>query len=385
MLPQLFKRTAKGAVQVWDIELEHGTGRYRMISGQLGGKMVVSEWTQAKPKNAGRANATTAQQQALIEVKAAWEKKRRDGYSETIEAANKSKAFQCMLATNYVTDKLRRRQALAAAKKGQLWSQPKLDGIRCLSMGSGLLTRKNRPILAAPHIHAALREVHSAYPGSVVDGELFNFDLRDDFNEIVSMCRRTARLTAADLEKSARMTQFWVYDCVGLGLPRDAVYEERYVQILKVIGGLSHPMVHVLSADLVTSEEEIDSFYEQYLGFGDEGQILRINGPYENKRSGLLQKRKDHEDEEFVVVDIEEGDGNRSGQAGRVFVRDKKSGVQSRANVKGDKAFRVQLLREKAKYIGGECTVRFNGRTPDGVPRFPRVLADGWWPGGRDL
>src|SRR3954471_20532249 len=98
MLATLYKRTATGAVQVWNIELEEGTGRYRMISGKLGGKMVTSVWTTPKPKNAGRANATTQLEQGQLEVRAAWEKKQRDGYALTPDAAHSSEAFQCMLA-----------------------------------------------------------------------------------------------------------------------------------------------------------------------------------------------------------------------------------------------------------------------------------------------
>ena len=45
---------------------------------------------------------------------------------------------------------------------------------------------------------------------------------------------------------------------------------------------------------------------------------------------------------------------------------------------------RLELLQFRGHYIGGEVTVRFNGRTPDGVPRFPRAVA--WFPGGeRDV
>ena len=58
--------------------------------------------------------------------------------------------------------------------------------------------------------------------------------------------------------------------------------------------------------------KELDEYYDTYMEFGYEGQIVRVNGPYENKRSKLLLKRKDFSDAEYLVIDINEGDGNRT-------------------------------------------------------------------------
>jgi hypothetical protein len=61
--------------------------------------------------------------------------------------------------------------------------------------------------------------------------------------------------------------------------------------------------------------EALDTWYEQWLEKGYEGQIIRIDGPYEQKRTKLLLKRKEFVDSEFVVLDILEGVGNASGGA----------------------------------------------------------------------
>ena len=37
--------------------------------------------------------------------------------------------------------------------------------------------------------------------------------------------------------------------------------------------------------------KELDEYYDTYMKFGYEGQIVRINGPYENKRSNRLNAK----------------------------------------------------------------------------------------------
>lgn len=383
-LDRLFKRTATGAIQVWEIEVEPNKGRYRTISGQLDGQKVTSEWTVAKPKNAGRANATTPQEQALLEAQAEWEKKQRDGYTLTIAEAKNATIFKPMLAEHYnrAEDNGRRKQAaLEAASDGKLFSQPKLDGVRFLAQASGAMSRANRPIVAVPHVLEALRPTFRVHPNLILDGELYNHDLRDDFNKIVSLVRKS-KPRPQDLAESAMKVKYFIYDCY---LPSDPLltYSQRQDLLWDAVGD-RHPegaVIAVVPTVYVNNEVEIDQAYLGYLGHGYEGQMLRIDGPYETKRSGYLLKRKEHDDGEYEVVFIGEGEGNRSGQAGYAIVRDKMSGVEFRANITGELALRLELLREAERFIGGDVTVRHNGRTPDGIPRFPRATT--WHPGGR--
>ena len=44
--------------------------------------------------------------------------------------------------------------------------------------------------------------------------------------------------------------------------------------------------------------------------------------PQKNKRSKLLLKRKDFSDAEYLVIDINEGDGNRTGTAKNLACKD---------------------------------------------------------------
>ena len=84
---KLYKRNVNGSTQVW--WQEQDGGRYRTHSGQLDGKITVSEWTQATPKNVGRANETSSEEQAQVEIEAAYVLKRKKGYRDELAAAER--------------------------------------------------------------------------------------------------------------------------------------------------------------------------------------------------------------------------------------------------------------------------------------------------------
>ena len=74
------------------------------------------------------------------------------------------------------------------------YSQPKLDGIRCIvrKEGDTLVgrTRNGKEIECIPHILKSLNGFFLAYPTAILDGELYNHDLRDNFNKITSLVRK---------------------------------------------------------------------------------------------------------------------------------------------------------------------------------------------------
>ena len=72
-LPTLYSRTSTGAIQIWTIIVEYDA--YRTVHGQLNGRLQTTEWTICKPKNEGKVNATTADEQALKDAKTLWKKK----------------------------------------------------------------------------------------------------------------------------------------------------------------------------------------------------------------------------------------------------------------------------------------------------------------------
>ena len=107
---------------------------------------------------------------------------------------------------------------------------------------------------------------------------------------------------------------------------------------------------------------------------GFEGQMVRVtDSPYQNKRSKNLLKRKEFIDEEFEVIDIEEGSGNRTGTVKHLVCKNK-NGKTFNSNVKGNFEYLEEILKNKKDYIGKLATIKFFQYTPDAVPRFPYAI-----------
>ena len=357
VFPTLYKRTSAGKVQIWFAEVDGE--RYRTTSGQQDGKKTTTEWTVAKPKNEGRANATTAAQQAVAEVEAEYEKKLARDYHMSLDRIDEAMRFKPMLASKWAD----RKEHVA----GQVHMQPKLDGMRCIAKADGLWSREGKPIYGAPHIFEQLQPLFDRYPDLIIDGELYNHDLKDDFNQIVSAAKKQ-KPTEEDLAVSREKLQYWVYD-----LPSQKAEFSQRTRVLQnmIYIGLDGDHSIIITPTLDTFAEDIDKIAAEYIEAGYEGAMVRLPGGYENKRSNTLIKWKEMQDEEFTIVDIQEGDGNRAGMAARVVLALGEDRTFS-AGLIGNVAYCKQLLADKDAHIGKKGTVVFQNYTPDGVPRFPK-------------
>ena len=96
--------------------------------------------------------------------------------------------------------------------------QPKLDGVRCLiQYDSGVVTaysRTGKVWKNIEHITLNLYKFFDKHPNIVLDGELYNHDFRDDFEQIISMVRKTTPTAEARI-KSRENVQFHCYDIVN--------------------------------------------------------------------------------------------------------------------------------------------------------------------------
>ena len=131
--------------------------------------------------------------------------------------------------------------------------------------------------------------------------------------------------------------------------------------------------IKIVETSKASNSDSLDIFYEEYLKDGYEGQMVRLNQGYENKRSKGLLKRKEFIDEEFKILRVVEGVGNRYGTAGYMEFQTKE-GRPFKSNIKGDFAYLRSLLVKKDKLVGQMATIKFFAYTPDKVPRFPYVI-----------
>jgi DNA ligase-1 len=370
---KLYKQTATGATQVWFQEINPAGDSFRTVSGQLNGKLVYSEWTVCTAKNIGKANGTTPQQQCQLEVEANYKKKLAQGnYKDSLDedSLSQDNYVKPMLAKKFGEDYT---PTSVDYTKGLVYSQPKLDGIRCIATQQGLFSRQGKSIVSAPHIHEALKPLFDKYPGLVFDGELYTDKLVNDFNKIISLTRKT-KPTIEDLKESRELIQYHVYDLVAAQKTTKASFADRYEFLDGLIAELNSDYVALVETKKVRDTRDLDELFQVYLEMGYEGQMVRLSTtPYENKRTKQLLKRKEFEEEEFLIHDIEEGTGNRSGMAGTIYLK-KQDGAVFGSGVRGNRDSYRELLQNKTKYIGTLASVRFQNYTPDGVPRFPVVV-----------
>ena len=383
-LPTLYKKTTIGKTQTWEIEVSGN--KFRTISGQADGKKITNNWTVCQGKNVGKKNATTGEEQALKEAEAKHKKKLEAGYHLNLKNISKKRFYEPMLAQDF-KNKNRQSEVMADLQQvdggtvGTVFSQPKLDGIRCIAMREGLFTRTGKEITAVPHISEALEPFFKLYPNATLDGELYNHAYKDDFNKIIHLVRKQ-NLTDEHLAESAEMIQYHIYDAPVIGngkwaMTEKDLYSDRTSKLdasFVNLGLEKEDCLVIVPTVEIHGREQLDRCYEDYIEAGYEGQMVRLDGPYENKRSPKLLKRKEFVDEEYKILGYEEGEGNRAGTI-KHFKFKNKDGKEFNSNVKGSFSYLTKLLEIADTLIGKDATIKYFNLTPDGVPRFPYVIA----------
>jgi DNA ligase-1 len=365
----LYKIDQKGKVRVWWIEYDEE--KYRTCSGILDGAIVESGWIYPSEKNVGRANSTTISEQVLSEIESKYTARKYQGkYHDSIEEAQTGAKFiECMLADKYNEKK---------HTVFPYFSQPKLDGVRCLVSEDIMQTRNGKTFVSSPHIQKELESFFEEYPDIILDGELYNHSLKDDFEKIISLARKT-KPKQKDIEESALMVEYHVYDFIS---PDNLPFEER-ISFLKEVLSDKYSMIKVVPTVLVEDQDQVEEKLGEYLELGYEGQMLREKGSlYDHRRSKNLIKHKTFEDEEFEIVDVIEGKGNWASYAKSIKIR-LPNGETQRSGMRGSFKNGEEILQNKDKYIGTEVTVRYQNKTADGKLRFPVVVA--FWKGKRDV
>lgn len=361
----LYKRDQKGKVRVWTIEVEGNA--YRTVSGLLDGEKVTSEWSYAHGKNTGKVNATTDEEQALRIAETLIRIRKEQGCHEKIEDIDKGKSFfQPMLASKWELVE----KKLKVDVENPIYIQRKLDGCRCIVSAEGMYSRNGKKWISAPHIFEKLQPLFEEYPDLILDGELYYHSDEDNFNEVISLIKKS-KPTEEDLKKSAELVQYWIYD-----LPSSAeTFSVRNLELKRLFEVhsdiLDNSFVRV-DTYRIRDKEEIQNYLEQFVSENYEGAIVRLDAEYECKRSKSLLKVKKFEDEEFKIIDIEEGRGNLAGKAGRIIVD--VDGIAVRAGLKFSHDDAAEIWANRSKYIGKTATIKYFNRTPDGSLRFPKCI-----------
>jgi DNA ligase-1 len=237
--------------------------------------------------------------------------------------------------------------------------------MRCIAKADGLWSREGKPILGVPHINECLTKLFEDNPDLILDGELYNHAFKDDFNSIISACKKQTP-TEEEKARARDVIQYHVYD-----VPSEGKFADRidYLQTLPFDSEHLHKV-----ETLMINIDHVDEFAASFIEDGYEGAMVRLNDLYENKRSKSLIKWKEMTDEEFPIVEVLEGEGGRAGIAASV-VCGLGDGSTFRAGIIGNVDFCREMLSEKDRYIGKLATIVFQNYTPDGKPRFAKFKA----------
>jgi len=245
--------------------------------------------------------------------------------------------------------------------------QPKLDGVRCLIQCDNsevkAYSRTGKEWKNIDHILFNLKPWFALNQDVILDGELYNHDLKDNFEKIISLVRKT-KPTAEDRLESAQHVEFHCYDIID----ETKTFEKRNNFIVQAVPR-NHYVTHV-KTQAVGSETLAKVVHQQNLDNGYEGSILRTNDVYKCGRSWNLRKFKNFHDDEALLLDWVEGKGKRVGTIGKFMAQD------SEGNIFGmpvmDKFDYLQKNFEEMKtWVGKLATFTYFERTNANSYRHP--------------
>lgn len=375
----LYKYDSKGKLRVWHMEREGS--KHRTVAGLEGGKLTESAWTQCVGKQ-----KRTDEEQAQFEIDADYTYQlAREYFLTPEEAEGGARFFKPMLAEKWkdigwagALKLLAKAGFVPKAGETGIYGEPKLDGFCCISQITGLTAREGPPIIAVPHISEALALFYEDFPEAPLHGELYNHDLKDDFESLSSILKKQKDITPEQFALAREMAQFHVYDWAAPHV-RDLVFSERKAALKRDLGpylAATGGVIRIVDAVPLTSDAHLEEHRIEQVELGYEGQMVKLDiGPYEQKRSKQNRKNKVFDDGEFDVVRIEAGVGNYAGYAKRVICwrpgADRSEGPNKDntfgAGIKGKRDASLELLLYADHKV---VTLRYFGLTKYGVPRM---------------
>lgn len=355
----LFKNH-NGTIGSWEGWTD-GANVHTMSYKKVGGN-PVSHVYMAKAKNVGRANMTTPDEQALLELDSKTRLKLDKGYVLKVEEAE-------VPATNSLgLPKPMLAQPFDKVKPEKIcWTtsvvQPKLDGHRALYKDGVLYSRQGKVLEHLDHIITAIKD--SGLGDFHLDGEIYlhGFSLQELSRKIKKMSTETLTL------------EYHIYDQVAdlpfmvrIGELAEAKMNQDWDNVLQPVDTVP-----------IYSMDEMFLWHEHYRRNGYEGTMLRYGtDPYQtDKRSSSLLKVKEFHDAEFEVIDWEAGKpyvkGNEEFQV-PVWICATKGGQTFNVTAQGTMYEKDNQYRYADDYIGKQLTVKYHYLSKDGIPQLPVAL-----------
>jgi len=351
--PVLQSETSKGNAKYWQCHITHENNHWFTQTSwwqqTKDGPSAIqfSVPYEAKPKNVGKKNESSAQHQAESEFDSIVQKQRDKGYHE--EGTATVRLLAPMLAQKFNERKHKLVYPVSV--------QPKYNGQRHLYNGSTAWSRGGKLVIPQVYEHLQFDT-----QGNTVDGELIlpgNVPLQE------------TRKAAAKFRPGVSYTlKYFIYDLVDENIG----FRQRYDRLLALFNDkdIKIPENVILAPTYLASDEvEIMKYHKAFKALGYEGIIVRNDGEgyHVGHRSNQLQKYKEFVDCEFRIVDVRSGEGSFEGCA--IFILVNEEGLKFECNPEGTMEHKKELYSQKEKLIGKWLTVRYQERSNDNIPIFP--------------
>lgn len=387
----LYKKDSKGKIRFLRVEAKGS--QIIESSGLVGTTAPVVHIKEAVPKNVGRSNETTAEEQAVLEAESKIARKLKGGYFEDIEDAK----FNVVVLPMLVKDLDEEKAIKALEEQGLFMLQPKLDGMRMLlhvfpdSLKGTSREGTDIPLelLFDDETRHKLYELAKEHGTFILDGEIYRHGF--SFQEVM----RSVRKYRADMTPKI---SYNVYDLVDTTIN----FFERYEFLHSRLGLKKFPTSKVNLVETIYAHDKPDLSliaynFNKYIEYGYEGVIVRFpKGMYKlNGRSDEVFRLKEFKDMDVIIKDVVPAE--QRPDWGKFVVE---TPVGTEIAVAGGKTFTVtegveftviggsheerrDFLKNKEKYIGRTIEVRYFDMHQDGknkgkprMPTFSRFRPD---------
>lgn len=371
----LYGKSSTGAIKQWAIYVQEYAD-YSTITVEYGlvdGKLQQSVQKASCGKNIGRSNETTHYEQAVAEAESKWKKQKDKNYVEDMEQLSSAKEMKIlpMLAQKYGE----RSQYIT----WPAYVQPKLNGVRCLVQRVGneifYWSRKSKPY---KNFKLYMDQMFLSFmkDGEILDGEMYNHG-EITFQKLISLIKDEK---TPDVQSLKKYVKFHCYDRAVL----DGGFEQRYLHWKNNLpNGLNTPYLTFVKTVEVDEEKTMKLLHGIFIEGGYEGTIIRSHSdePYRFQyRDNQLQKYKDFDDDEFLIVGCKDGKGKDEHKA--IFRCQSSSRTGGSygdgtfdVRCKGTMEERENQWNNRKQYIGKQLTVRYQTLSDEQIPIFPVGIA----------
>jgi len=341
--PRLYKKSKTGAIVICDIIVDGDN--IKLTTGQLDGEKI-DHWTKCCPKNVGRANETSAEDQALKEAEAKWVKKKKNGY---VEDPSGELVVKLPMKVKKYQDQIKN-------VKFPCWVSRKLNGLNGEFRLEGeelkLYSRGGDEYSIPEHMRSEVLEAMKALKTKTLNGEIYKHGMH--LQDITSAVKKHNSDTPS--------LEFHIFE-----IPDNPNEYRDKVHLLHTWDNSKWEYVKVVRAVKAMNAQEIDELFEKAIAKGYEGIIIRNEDCiYQyNVRSSQVFKYKKALDAEYKIVGY-----NIDKKGHPVFVCTT-GDHEFKVKVKGTDEERKNIAAKADTWIGQWLKIEFEMLSKDNKPLKP--------------